>query len=105
MAKVAASFGKVLGTKGKMPNPKIGCVVLPNANLEPVVKRLSSTVRLVAKKGMNLQCVVGKENQPDNEIIENILAVYQAVLKSVPNETQNIKNILIKTTMGKPVRV
>jgi len=105
MAKVAASFGKVLGTKGKMPNPKIGCVVLPNANLEPVVKKLASTVRLVAKKGLNLQCVVGKENQPDNEIIENILTVYNSVLKGVPNETQNIKNVLIKTTMGKPVRV
>jgi large subunit ribosomal protein L1 len=105
MAKVAASFGKVLGTKGKMPNPKLGCVVLPNANLEPVVKKLSSTVRLVAKKGLNLQCVVGKENQPDNEIIENILTVYNSVLKGVPNETQNIKNVLIKTTMGKPVRV
>jgi large subunit ribosomal protein L1 len=105
MAKVAASFGKVLGTKGKMPNPKLGCVVLPNANLEPVIKKLSSTVRLVAKKGLNLQCVVGKENQPDNEIIENILTVYNSVLKGVPNETQNIKNVLIKTTMGKPVRV
>ena len=72
MAKVAAAFGKVLGTKGKMPNPKLGCVVPPTANLEPLVKRLNLSVRLSAKKGMNLQCLVGKEDQPDEQIIDNI---------------------------------
>ncbi|MBS3165635.1 hypothetical protein J4444_00795 [Candidatus Woesearchaeota archaeon] len=105
MAKVAAAFGKVLGTKGKMPNPKLGCVVPPTANLEPLVKRLNLSVRLSAKKGMNLQCLVGKEDQPDEQIIDNIFSVYQAVLKQVPDESQNIKNVALKLTMGKPVRI
>ena len=105
MPKVAATFGKVLGIKGKMPNPKLGCVVPPNANLEPLVKKLGSTVRLQAKKATNLQCIVGKEDQSDTEIIDNILTVYQAVLKNVPNEHQNIKNVLLKLSMGKPVKL
>jgi large subunit ribosomal protein L1 len=105
MAKVAATFGKVLGTKGKMPNPKLGCVVPPNANLEPLVKKLNTTVRLVAKKGTNLQCIVGKEDQSDEEIVDNVMTAYQAVLKQVPNETQNIKNILLKKTMSKPAKI
>src|SRR3989338_3750447 len=29
MAKIATAFGKVFGPRGKMPNPKIGCVVPP----------------------------------------------------------------------------
>ena len=105
MPKVAQAFGKVIGIKGKMPNPKLGCVVPPNANLEPLVKRLNLSVRMQAKKATNLQCMVGKEDQPDAEIIDNILTVYNATLKQLPNEIQNVKNVVLKTTMGKPVKL
>lgn len=105
MPKVAAAFGKVLGVKGKMPNPKLGCVVPPNANLEALMKKLNLTVRMQAKKATNMQCMVGKEDQPEDEIIENIQAVYQAVLKKLPNDVQNVKNVFLKLTMGKPVKL
>lgn len=105
MPKIAAVFGKALGGRGKMPNPKLGCVVPPNANLEPLVKKLATTVRLSAKKGTNVQCIVGKQDQPVEQITENILTVYHAAAKQLPNEAQNIKNVLLKTTMGKPVKV
>ncbi len=105
MPKIASAFGKVLGTKGKMPNPKLGCVVPPTANLEPLVKKLNTTIRVQSRKGMTLQCLVGKENQAETEIIDNVLAIYQAVLKAVPNEAQNIKNISLKLSMSQPVRV
>ncbi len=105
MPKIAATFGKVLGTKGKMPNPKLGCVVPPNADLQSLLKKLQSTVRLVAKKGTNLQCLIGKEDMPDEQIIDNILTVYQAVLKQLPGEINNIKNVSLKLSMGAPVRI
>lgn len=105
MAKIAAVFGKVLGTRGKMPNPKLGCVVPPNVNLEPLVKKLNSTIRLSAKKATNLQCVAGREDQSEEQVIDNILTIYQTVLKNVPNEAQNIKNVYLKVTMGKPVKI
>lgn len=104
MPKVAAHFGKVLGIKGKMPNPKLGGVVPPTANLAPLRERLSKTVRLSTKKSMNMQCSVGKESQTDEEIVENVLAVYHAVVRQLPNEAQNIKNVALKLTMSKPVR-
>ncbi len=105
MPKVAKVFGSVFGPKGKMPNPKLGCVVPPNANLEILIKKLQSTVRLSAKKGINLQCLVGKEDQPDEQVITNILNVYNSVLKELPQESQNIKNVQLKLTMGKPVKI
>lgn len=105
MPKVAATFGKVLGARGKMPNPKLGCVVPPTAVLGPLIEKLNKSVRLVAKKGMNLQCLIAKENQPDVEIIDNILTVYTATLKQLPSEEQNVKSIQLKLTMGKPVKV
>lgn len=105
MPKVAAVFGKALGARGKMPNPKLGCVVPPSANLEPLAKKLATTVRLSAKKGTNLQCIVGKEEQSEEQVIDNILTVYQAAVKQLPNEVQNVKNVQLKLTMGKPVKV
>jgi large subunit ribosomal protein L1 len=105
MPKVAAAVGRVFGPKGKMPNPKLGCVVPPNANLEPLMKKLKQTVRLRATKATNLQCMVGKEDQSESEIIDNILTVYNTSVKQLPNEDQNIKNTSIKLTMGKPVDI
>ncbi|MAF34956.1 50S ribosomal protein L1, partial [Candidatus Woesearchaeota archaeon] len=46
MADVAKTFGKVFGPKGKMPNPKAGCVVPPNANLKQVTDRLRKLTRI-----------------------------------------------------------
>ncbi|MFH0701009.1 MAG: hypothetical protein V2A62_01075 [Candidatus Woesearchaeota archaeon] len=106
MPRIAAAFGRFLGTRGKMPNPKAGCVVPPNGNLELLVKRLNQTVHMSAKKAMNLQCLIGKEGQPEEEIIANVLAAYQAAAKQMPqDENQNIKNVCLKLTMSKPVKI
>ncbi len=105
MPKVAAAFGRVFGPKGKMPNPKLGCVVPPNANFEPLIKKLNNTIRMVARKATNLQCIVGKESQPEEEVVDNILTVYQMVKKNLPQEEQNIKGALLKLTMSKAVRI
>ena len=105
MPKVAQAFGKVLGVKGKMPNPKLGCVVPPNANLASLKDKLQKTVRLKANKATNLQCMIGKQSQPEEEIIDNIITVYQSVLKALPNEEQNVKNAQLKLTMSKPIKI
>jgi large subunit ribosomal protein L1 len=105
MPKIAAKFGKILGIKGKMPNPKLGCVVPPNANLEALSKKLKLTIRMTAKKALNLQCIVGKEDQPEEEVIDNIITAYTSAVKQLPNELQNVKDVTLKLTMSKPVKV
>ena len=105
MPKIAAKFGKILGIKGKMPNPKLGCVVPPNANLEALSKKLKLTIRMTAKKALNLQCIVGKEDQPEEEVIDNIITAYNSAVKQLPNELQNVKDVTLKLTMSKPVKV
>lgn len=105
MPKVAAAFGKTLGTSGKMPNPKLGCVVPPNAQLAALKERLTKTARMSAKKATNLQCMVGKEDMDDNVIADNVMSVYNSTLRQVPNETQNIKKVQLKLTMSKPLDI
>ncbi|MBW2993505.1 50S ribosomal protein L1 [Candidatus Woesearchaeota archaeon] len=105
MPKVATTFGKIFGPKGKMPNPKAGCVVPPNAALKPLYEKLQKTIRLTAKTSLMVQTAVGKEDMPDEQIIDNIQTVHDALMHHLPNAEHNIKNILLKFTMGKPVLI
>ena len=41
----------------------------------------------------------------DEEIIENILSVYNAILKAMTKDKENIKNIEIKFSMTKPQKI
>ena len=105
MPKVATAFGRVFGPRGKMPNPKSGGVVPPNANLKPVYEKFQRTVRANAKTAPLVQCPIGTEDMNANDIAENALTVYTSLLQALPNEKHNIKDIYIKLTMGKPVKV
>jgi large subunit ribosomal protein L1 len=49
MPDVAKTFGRYFGPRGKMPNPKAGCVVPPNANLKTLTEALKKTVKVSAK--------------------------------------------------------
>lgn len=100
MPKVASAFGRVLGTRGKMPNPKAGCVVPPAANLKQLYEKLQKTVRVSVKSSPVIQCCVGNEELPDEEVIDNISSVYDNVIHHLPGEKNNIKNVIIKLTMG-----
>ncbi|MBI4451518.1 50S ribosomal protein L1 [Candidatus Woesearchaeota archaeon] len=105
MPLVAKTFGKVFGPRGKMPNPKAGCVVPPNANLKPLVEKLSKTVRITAKTQLSIKKMIGKENEPDAGIVANASTIYDQVLHHLPQEANNIKNVMLKFTMGPPVIV
>ena len=105
MPKVATVFGRVFGPRGKMPNPKSGCIVPPNANLRPLHEKLQKTIRATNKTAPVVQCPVGTENMGISDIAENALAVYDSLSHALPNERHNIKDVYIKLTMGKPVKI
>ena len=105
MPDVAKFFGRVLGPRGKMPNPKGGCVVPPNANLKAVTDRLKKTLHVVAKTQMSAKCSIGKQDMPEEQLAENILTVYNAAIHGLPQEHNNIKSLLLKYSMGPVLRI
>jgi len=105
MAKVAAAFGRVFGPKGKMPNPKAGCVVPSKTNLTPVIARLRKSIKLQSRNTTMIQAIVGKEDMDENQIAENAVSIYDQIIHALPQEKNNIKSVLLKLSMSKPEKV
>ena len=105
MPKVATTFGRVLGPAGKMPSPQLG--IMMNATdkaIEELKNRINSNMRIQTKEP-SIKVSIGKQSMKDEDIIENILTVYNALLKAFPNDKENVKNMSIKFTMTKPQRI
>ena len=105
MPAVATSFGRFLGPIGKMPSPQLG--ILPNeedAMVEALVKKINSTVRIRVKEP-SIKVSIGKQSMDTEKIMQNALTVYKKVLETLPRKIDNVKNIKIKFTMSKPVKV
>jgi len=105
MPKIAAAFGKYLAPIGKMPNPKAGCIVPPNANLTQLNEKLQKTVKVSVKKDPLFQTFVGYEDTKEEEIIDNIETIYNQVESHLPNEKRNIRSVYVKLTMGPAVKI
>lgn len=105
MPKIAQIFGRVLGPRNKMPNPKAGCIVPPNANLSVLMEKLQKTIRINIKSNPSFKCAIGTEEGDIEKIADNILEIYNQLILHLPKETANIKSIMIKLTMGKPVKI
>ena len=106
MVDVASSFGRVLGPRGKMPNPKVGCVVPPKANLQQLYDRLQKVVMLSTKKGgTSVKTIIGNEEMKEEDIIDNIISAHDHFITSLPNGKHNISEVYVKLTMGPSVKI
>jgi large subunit ribosomal protein L1 len=100
MATVGRSLGQFLGPKGKMPTP------LPyGAPVEAIANRFRSSVRVKAKNQLNVSTRIGDEKMDDSQLAENAGAVIAAVEKKLPQGEKNIKNAMVKFTMGKAAKL
>ena len=105
MPKVASTFGRVLGPAGKMPSPQMG--VIMNADektIEDLKVKINNSIKLRAKEA-SIKLAIGKESMSDKDILENVDSVYNALLKVLPRDKENVKNIELKFTMTKPQKV
>ena len=105
MPQIAKTFGKYLGSIGKMPSPKAGQLIAPKANVELIVRNLRDTIRLSAKKAPAINCSVGNEKMSDSDVAENILSILDRLNQTLPRSSQNIRAVYVKTTMGCPIKI
>ena len=105
MPKVATTFGRVLGPAGKMPSPQLGIILNADDKTIGELKEKINTSLKIRTKEASIKIPIGKQSMQDEKIIENILSVYNALIKELPRDKENIKNIELKFTMTKPVKI
>ena len=105
MPAVATTFGRVLGTLGKMPSPQLGVITSEdNETINSILNKIGNNVRIKAKEA-SIKVLVGREGMKDEEIAENAIAIYNSIFSILPNKNDNIKSVLIKFTMSKPKKI
>jgi large subunit ribosomal protein L1 len=97
---VGRSLGATLGPKGKMPTP-----IPPTANIADQIEKHRKMVLVRLRGQPVLQCRVGNENMPDEEIAQNVQAIIRRIEGKLKRGIKNIRSIHLKTTMGPPVKV
>ena len=99
MPAVGKTLGQLLGPRGKMPTP-----VPFDASIEAFLQRFRSCIKVRARASLSISAKIGDITMEDSDLTINALAVLHAIEKKLPNGEKNMKKILIKTTMGKPVK-
>ena len=100
MPTVGKVLGQLLGPRGKMPTP------IPfNAPVEALLERFRTSVGVKVKGSLSLSCKIGEESMDDADLAANANTIAAAIEKKLPNGDKNIRKIMIKTTMGKAIRL
>ncbi|MBU0761337.1 MAG: hypothetical protein KJ858_06665 [Nanoarchaeota archaeon] len=105
MPKVATNFGKVLGPVGKMPSPQLGVLMQENEQaIKETLDKIATSLKIRLKEA-SIKVIIGKEKMEDEKLIENIKEVYKTIENALPKKKDNVKNVMIKLTMSKPLKV
>ena len=97
---IVGQLGQILGTRGLMPNPKVGTV---SPDVEGAVRNAKAgQVRYRTDKGGIVHCTIGKSSFDVAQLRENLEFLLADLKKAKPSASKGVylKKISISTTMG-----
>jgi large subunit ribosomal protein L1 len=100
MMAIVGRLGKILGTKGLMPNPKLGTVTMNIT--QAVADAKAGQVEYRTEKTGIIHAPFGKVSFDLTKLRENFQALYDAVQRAKPADMKGtyLKKITLSSTMG-----
>ena len=105
MMAIVGKLGRILGTRGLMPNPKVGTVT---PDVTRVVKELKGgRVEFRVEKAGIVHASVGRVSFTPEKLKENVVALVELLLKLKPASAKGtyVRGVAISTTMGPAIRL
>jgi large subunit ribosomal protein L1 len=105
MMGTVGKLGRILGPRGKMPNPKTGTVTFDVGKAVRDAK--AGKLEYRTDRGANVHLVIGKKSFDERTLLENYGAVIEEIVRAKPAAAKGryIRSITLTSSMGPGVRV
>jgi large subunit ribosomal protein L1 len=102
---VVGRLGRILGPKGKMPNPKTGTVTMDVA--KAVTDSKGGKLEYRTDRGANVHVSIGRRSFEERQLLENYAALIDEIMRAKPAAAKGryIRSITLATTMAPGIRI
>jgi large subunit ribosomal protein L1 len=102
---VVGRLGRILGPRGKMPNPKTGTVTFDVA--KAVRDSKAGKLEYRTDRGANVHVPIGKRSFDERTLLENYAALIEEITRAKPAAAKGryIRRITLTSTMGPGVHI
>ena len=102
---VVGKLGRILGPRGKMPNPKTGTVTMDVG--KAVREAKAGKLEYRTDRGANVHVTIGKKSFDERQLVENYAALMDELMRAKPSAAKGryIKTVTLTSTMGPGIHV
>ena len=102
---VVGKLGRILGPRGKMPNPKTGTVTMDVG--KAVREAKAGKLEYRTDRGANVHVTIGKKSFDEKQLLENYAALIDEIMRAKPSAAKGryIKTVTLTSTMGPGIHV
>jgi large subunit ribosomal protein L1 len=98
-------LGRILGPRGKMPNPKTGTVTFDVGKAVRDAK--AGKLEYRTDRGANVHLVIGRKSFDERTLLENYATVVEEIVRAKPSAAKGryIRSITLTSSMGPGIHV
>jgi large subunit ribosomal protein L1 len=102
---VVGKLGRILGPRGKMPNPKTGTVTMDVG--KAVREAKAGKLEYRTDRGANVHVTIGKKSFDERQLAENYAALIDELMRAKPAAAKGryIRSVTLTSTMGPGIRI
>jgi large subunit ribosomal protein L1 len=102
---IVGKLGRILGPRGKMPNPKTGTVTFEVSKAVQDAK--AGKLEYRTDRGANVHVSIGKKSFEERALLENYAALLDEIVRAKPAAAKGryIRSITLASTMGPGIHV
>ncbi len=102
---IVGKLGRILGPRGKMPNPKTGTVTFDVGKAVQDAK--AGKLEYRTDRGANVHVSIGKKSFEERQLLENYATLLDEIVRAKPAAAKGryIRSITLTSTMGPGIHV